>query len=169
MASAPSEADHKMEYGLLGVAASPDFATTGHVYLQYFPSFNPASSPPGLRHRAPDLEDVRPRISRFTIDLNTKRLDLELRAGRLRVRRPDLLLLPRRRRHGLRPEGNLYVTTGDTNSSQNQPAPTAWTPVRSATAATTRSPSARRARRPRPRARTAVQRLLLPGRTPHRG
>ena len=42
-ASAPTEDDHKMEYGLLGIAPAPDFATTGHIYLQYFPSFNPSS------------------------------------------------------------------------------------------------------------------------------
>ena len=35
------EVNGKIEYGLLGVAAAPDFATTGHIYLQYFPTFNP--------------------------------------------------------------------------------------------------------------------------------
>ncbi len=52
------QTDHKMEYGLLGIVPSPDFATTGHVYLQYFPSFNPQSTPPGLRRDRRDLEDV---------------------------------------------------------------------------------------------------------------
>ncbi len=42
-----NEDNHKMEYGLLGIAAAPDFATSGHIYLQYFPTFNPQSSPPG--------------------------------------------------------------------------------------------------------------------------
>ena len=52
------EDDHKMEYGLLGITAAPDFAETGHIYLQYFPSFNPASTPPGPAGSRRDLEDV---------------------------------------------------------------------------------------------------------------
>ena len=47
----------------------------------------------------------RPRISRFTINLETKQLDLDSEVADLRVRRPDLQLLPRRRRHGLRLRG----------------------------------------------------------------
>ena len=113
-----NKADHKLEWGLLGITVAPDFLQTGHVYMQYFPSFNPNSSPPGLPFERRISKLSRPRISRFTIDLETKQLDLELRGADLRVRRPDLQLLPRRRRHGLRLAGNLYVTTGDTNSSQ---------------------------------------------------
>ena len=36
-----NEVNGKIETGLLGVAAAPDFGTTGHVYLQYVPTFNP--------------------------------------------------------------------------------------------------------------------------------
>ena len=100
-----NEADHKMEYGLLGIVAAPDFATTGHVYLQYFPSFNPQSSPPGLGIERRISKMSRPRISRFTIDRQHEAPGPQLGADRLRVRRPDLLLLPRRRRHGLRLRG----------------------------------------------------------------
>ena len=35
------EVNGKIETGLLGIAPSPDFTTTGHIYLQYFPTFNP--------------------------------------------------------------------------------------------------------------------------------
>ena len=42
-----NQADHKLEYGLLGVTTAPDFLQTGHVYMQYFPSFNPRASRPG--------------------------------------------------------------------------------------------------------------------------
>ena len=38
---AGNEINGKIETGLLGVAVAPDFATTGHIYLQYFPTFNP--------------------------------------------------------------------------------------------------------------------------------
>src|SRR3954452_21748389 len=69
-----SDADHKMEYGLLGIAPSPDFATTGHIYLQYFPTFNPNTKPAGLPVERRISKMSRPRISRFTINLNTKKL-----------------------------------------------------------------------------------------------
>jgi hypothetical protein len=35
------EINGKIETGLLGIAVSPDFEQTGHIYLQYFPTFNP--------------------------------------------------------------------------------------------------------------------------------
>ncbi len=94
--------DHKMEYGLLGVTTAPDFATTGHIYLQYFPTFNPATSPPGLPVERRISKMSRPRISRFTIDRDDQEARPQLRGHRVRVRRADLQLLPRRRRHGLR-------------------------------------------------------------------
>ena len=97
-----NEDNHKMEYGLLGITADPNFSTNGYVYMQYFPTFNPQSSPPGLGEDRRISKMSRPRISRFTIDRTTKRLDLSSERDHLRVRRPDLLLLPRRRRHGLR-------------------------------------------------------------------
>ena len=39
-----NQSNHKLEYGLLGVTTAPDFMQTGHIYMQYFPSFNPSSS-----------------------------------------------------------------------------------------------------------------------------
>ena len=71
--------DHKMEYGLLGVTTAPDFATTGHIYLQYFPTFNPASSPPGLPVERRISKMSRPRISRFTIDRDDEAARPQLR------------------------------------------------------------------------------------------
>ena len=98
--------NHKMEYGLLGVVADPDFsAERPYVYLQYFPTFNPQSLPPGL--------PVERRISKMSraahLALHDQSADQAARpalgADHLQVRRPDLLLLPRRRRHGLRLRG----------------------------------------------------------------
>jgi PKD repeat protein/glucose/arabinose dehydrogenase/type 1 glutamine amidotransferase len=112
------EGDHKMEYGLLGIAPSPDFATTGHIYLQYFPSFNPASTPPGLPVERRISKMSRPRISRFTINLNTKKLDL---SSEVRIFEYDSQIYSCCHvggGMGFDSKGNLYVTTGDTNSSQ---------------------------------------------------
>ena len=39
------QADHKMEYGLLGVAPDPHFSENGWIYLQYFPTFDPRVDP----------------------------------------------------------------------------------------------------------------------------
>ena len=97
--------NHKMEYGLLGVVADPDFSENGFIYLQYFPTFNPQSLPPGL--------PVERRISKMSraahLALQGQPADQAARpalgADHLQVRRPDLLLLPRRRRHGLRLRG----------------------------------------------------------------
>ena len=94
-----------MEYGLLGIALAPDFAKTGHIYLQYFPSFNPDTKPPGLGDRAPDLEDVAPAHLALHDQPRHEAAQPRLRGAHLRVRRAGLLLLPRRRRHGLRLRG----------------------------------------------------------------
>ena len=96
-----NQANHKLECGLLGITVAPDFEQTGHIYLQYFPSFNPNSSPPGLPLERRISKMSRPRISRFTIDLQHQAARPRLGGADLRVRRPDLQLLPRRRRHGL--------------------------------------------------------------------
>ena len=100
-----NEDNHKMEYGLLGIAAAPDFATTGHIYLQYFPTFNPQSSPARPADGAADLEDVAAAHLALHDRPHDQAARPELGADHLRVRRPDLLLLPRRRRHGLRLRG----------------------------------------------------------------
>ena len=112
------QGDHKMEYGLLGITVAPDFETTGHIYLQYFPSFNPASKPAGLPLERRVSKMSRPRISRFTIDLDTKQLDLD---SEVRIFEYDAQIYSCCHvggGMGFDSEGNLYVTTGDTNSSQ---------------------------------------------------
>ena len=102
------EVNGKIETGLLGIAPSPDFTTTGHIYLQYFPTFNPDNPVlPGLadgdQRRVTKIG--KGRISRFTVDLATKKLKLNSEVDDLRVRLAGLLLLPPRRRHGLRLRG----------------------------------------------------------------
>ncbi len=113
-----NEADHKMEYGLLGVAPDPHFSQNGWVYLQYFPTFDPASTPPGLPVERRISKMSRPRISRFTINLQTKKLDL---SSEKRIFEYDAQIYSCCHvggGMGFDSEGNLYVTTGDTNSSQ---------------------------------------------------
>jgi glucose/arabinose dehydrogenase/type 1 glutamine amidotransferase len=113
-----NQGDHKMEYGLLGVTTAPDFATTGHIYLQYFPSFDPDSKPAGLPVERRISKMSRPRISRFTIDLTTKKLDLD---SEVRVFEYDAQIFSCCHvggGMGFDSAGNLYFTTGDTNSSQ---------------------------------------------------
>jgi glucose/arabinose dehydrogenase/type 1 glutamine amidotransferase len=113
-----SDNDHKMEYGLLGVTVAPDFTETGHIYLQYFPTFNPDTKPAGLPLERRISKLSRPRISRFTIDLQTKQLDLD---SEVRIFEYDSQIYSCCHvggGMGFDSEGNLYVTTGDTNSSQ---------------------------------------------------
>ncbi len=112
------EANHKLEWGLLGVALAPDFTQTGHIYLQYFPSFNPQTTPPGLGVERRISKISRPRISRFTMNLNTKQLDL---SSEVRIFEYDAQIYSCCHvggGMGFDSDGNLYVTTGDTNSSQ---------------------------------------------------
>ena len=112
------EANHKLEWGLLGIALSPDFMQTGHVYLQYFPSFNPSTTPPGLGEDRRISKISRPRISRFTLNLNTKQLNLD---SEVRIFEYDAQVFSCCHvggGMGFDSDGNLYVTTGDTNSSQ---------------------------------------------------
>ncbi len=111
-------ADHKLEWGLLGITVAPDFMTTGHIYVQYFPSFNPSSSPPGLPVERRISKLSRPRISRFTIDFDTKRLVM---SSEVRIFEYDSQIFSCCHvggGMGFDSQGNLYVTTGDTNSSQ---------------------------------------------------
>ena len=113
-----NQANHKLEYGLLGVTTAPDFMQTGHIYMQYFPSFNPNSSPPGLPFERRVSKVSRPRISRFTMDLETKQLDLD---SEVRIFEYDAQIFSCCHvggGMGFDSAGNLYVTTGDTNSSQ---------------------------------------------------
>jgi glucose/arabinose dehydrogenase/type 1 glutamine amidotransferase len=110
--------DHKLEWGLLGVTVAPDFVQTGHIYLQYFPSFNPDTSPPGLGLERRISKMERPRISRFTMNLQTKQIDL---SSEVRIFEYDAQIFSCCHvggGMGFDSAGNLYVTTGDTNSSQ---------------------------------------------------
>jgi glucose/arabinose dehydrogenase/type 1 glutamine amidotransferase len=111
-------ADHKLEWGLLGVTTAPDFTATGHIYLQYFPSFNPNSKPPGLPIERRISKMERPRISRFTMNLATKTIDLN---SEVRIFEYDSQIFSCCHvggGMGFDSAGDLYVTTGDTNSSQ---------------------------------------------------
>jgi PKD repeat protein/glucose/arabinose dehydrogenase/type 1 glutamine amidotransferase len=112
------EGDHKMEYGLIGITVAPDFATTGHIYLQYFPSFNPQSTPPGLPESRRISKMSEPRISRFTVDLATKELELDSEVVIFKYDAQIYSCCHVGGGMGFDSEGNLYVTTGDTNSSQ---------------------------------------------------
>jgi glucose/arabinose dehydrogenase/type 1 glutamine amidotransferase len=113
-----NQANHKLEYGLLGITVAPDFMQTGHVYMQYFPSFNEDAKPPGLPFERRVSKMSRPRISRFTMDLETKQLDLD---SEVRIFEYDAQVFSCCHvggGMGFDSAGNLYVTTGDTNSSQ---------------------------------------------------
>ena len=103
----------------------------------------------------------RPRISRFTIDLETKQLDLD---SEVRIFEYDAQIYSCCHvggGMGFDSEGNLYVTTGDTNSSQGSERLLGQQPGR---------PSARPARTTSPTQRALRHReLLLPGRAPDRG
>ena len=103
-----AEINGKIEAGLLGITVSPDFMQTGHIYLQYFPTFNPDNPiHPGLadgdQRRITKMG--KPRISRFTVRPPDQATRSRLRGRDLRVRVADLQLLPPRRRHGLRLPG----------------------------------------------------------------
>jgi glucose/arabinose dehydrogenase/type 1 glutamine amidotransferase len=110
--------DHKLEWGLLGVTTAPDFLQTGHIYLQYFPSFNPSSKPPGLPLERRISKMERPRISRFTLNLQTKKLDLNSEVRILEYDAQIFSCCHVGGGMGFDSAGDLYVTTGDTNSSQ---------------------------------------------------
>ena len=114
------ETNGKIETGGLGLAVSPDFAQTGHIYIQYFPSFNPdnpvhAGLSDGAQRRISKMG--KGRISRFTVDLEDKTLDL---GSEVKVFEYDSQIYSCCHRGGgmgFDSEGNLYVTTGDSNSS----------------------------------------------------
>ena len=116
------EVNGKIETGLLGIAVSPDFTTTGHIYLQYFPTFNPdnpvlAGLADGDQRRISKIG--KGRISRFTVDLTTKKLKLD---SEVKIFEYDSQVYSCCHRGGgmaFDSQGNLYVTTGDSNSSQS--------------------------------------------------
>ena len=115
------EINGKIEAGLLGIAVSPDFADTGHIYMQYFPTFNPDNPVhPGLadgdQRRITKM--AKPRISRFTVDLETKQLELDSEVVIFEYESQIYSCCHRGGGMGFDSQGNLYVTTGDSNSSQ---------------------------------------------------
>ncbi|HWM10813.1 MAG TPA: ThuA domain-containing protein, partial [Solirubrobacteraceae bacterium] len=115
------EINGKIEAGLLGITVSPDFATTGHIYLQYFPTFNPDNPVhPGLadgdQRRITKM--AKPRISRFTVDLESKQLELDSEVVIFEYDSQIYSCCHRGGGMGFDSQGNLYVTTGDSNSSQ---------------------------------------------------
>ena len=112
-----NQANHKLEYGLLGVTVAPNFMETGHVYMQYFPTFNPNSSPPGLATERRISKMSRPRVSRFTMDMDSKTIDLSSEVVVFEYDAQIFSCCHVGGGMGWDSEGNLYVTTGDTNSS----------------------------------------------------
>ena len=119
---AGNEINGKIEAGLLGITVAPNFAQTGHIYLQYFPTFNPDNPVhPGLadgdQRRITKMN--KPRISRFTIDLATKRLKLDSEVVIFEYESQIYSCCHRGGGMAFDSEGNLYVTTGDSNSSQS--------------------------------------------------
>ena len=116
------EINGKIEAGLLGITVAPDFMTTGHIYVQYFPTFNPANPHlPGLTDGADRRRTKmhKARVSRFTIDLETKQLDLGSEVIIFEYESQIYSCCHRGGGMGFDSEGNLYVTTGDSNSSQS--------------------------------------------------
>jgi len=119
---AGDEINGKIEAGLLGVTVAPDFMTTGHIYVQYFPTFNPANpNLPGLTDGADRRRTKmhKARVSRFTIDLETKQLDLSSEVVIFEYESQIYSCCHRGGGMGFDSEGNLYITTGDSNSSQS--------------------------------------------------
>src|SRR4029079_12716940 len=117
-----AEINGKIEAGLLGITVAPDFATTGHVYLQYFPTFNPDNPVhPGLvdgdQRRITKMQHAR--VSRFTINLATKKLDLNSEVVIFEYDSQVWSCCHRGGGMALHSEGNLYVHDGDSNSSQS--------------------------------------------------
>ena len=85
----------KVEEGLLGIELDPGFAQNGWVYLHY--------TPHAQINRETRMAERR--VSRFTLDRATNKLDLATREGAAQVAGADPQLLPRGRRDGLGLQG----------------------------------------------------------------
>ena len=111
--------NHKLEYGLLGVDASrPTSCSPGTSTSSTSRRSTRTARPPGLGIDRRISKMSRPRISRFTMNLNTKKIDL---SSEVRIFEYDAQIYSCCHvggGMGFDSEGNLYVTTGDTNSSQ---------------------------------------------------
>ncbi|HSI80510.1 MAG TPA: ThuA domain-containing protein, partial [Solirubrobacterales bacterium] len=113
------EINGKIETGGLGITVAPNFTETGHIYVQYFPVFNQNPVHPGLADGAQRriTKMGKGRVSRFTIDLDTKELDLSSEVVIFEYDSQIYSCCHRGGGMGWDSEGNLYVTTGDSNSS----------------------------------------------------
>ncbi|AQU65637.1 ThuA domain-containing protein [Streptomyces niveus] len=98
----------KNEEGLLGIELDPDFMTNGWVYLHY--------TPHSEINR--DTRMAERRVSRFTLDLATNKLDLATEKTLLAW--PVQINSCCHSGGGMAwdSKGNLYIATGDNNSSQ---------------------------------------------------
>jgi len=110
--------NHKTETGLLGITVAPDFLQTGHIYVQYFPTFDPDTTPPGVSRDRLVSKMQRARVSRFTMNLQTKKLDLNSEVRIFEYDSQVFNCCHRGGGMGFDSAGDLYVTIGDSNSSQ---------------------------------------------------
>nr|WP_233415952.1 ThuA domain-containing protein [Streptomyces sp. N35] len=98
----------KVEEGLLGVELDPDFLTNGWVYLHYTP------------HAKIDRDKrmAQRYVSRFTLDLATNKLDLA--SEKVLLQWPVQIHSCCHAGGGMSfdSKGNLYIATGDNNSSR---------------------------------------------------
>ena len=157
-----NQANHKLEYGPARRHRRAGLHADRPHLPVLLPELQPVDLAAGPAGRAPDLEDRAGRGSRGSRSTSqTKRLILELGGADLRVRRPDLQLLPRRRRHGLR----LRRAT-----CTSRPATPTRRRARAATPATTSRRPARPGRRHEASsAHCGSHAYLLPGRAPDGG
>lgn len=97
----------KVEEGLLGIELDPRFEQNGWVYLHYTPHS-------GVDR---DTRTAERRVSRFTLDLATNRLDLN--SEKVLLKWPVQVHSCCHAGGGLAwdSKGNLYIATGDNNSS----------------------------------------------------
>ncbi|QXE33623.1 ThuA domain-containing protein [Streptomyces sp. GMY02] len=97
----------KVEEGLLGIELDPKFETNGWVYLHY--------TPHSQLNR--DTQMAERRVSRFTLDLATNKLDLA--SEKVLLKWPVQVHSCCHAGGGMAwdSKGNLYIATGDNNSS----------------------------------------------------
>lgn len=97
----------KVEEGLLGIELDPDFQRNGWVYLHYTPHS-------GIDR---DTRTAERRVSRFTLDLATDKLDLG--SEKTLLKWPVQIHSCCHSGGGMTwdSKGNLYIATGDNNSS----------------------------------------------------
>ena len=99
----------KKEEGLLGIALDPNFDTNHYIYLHY----TPYTAVDFVKHIGTR------RIARFTFDEATGKLDLSSEKRILEWKYQNHSCCHMGGDMGFDKDGNLYVLTGDTNSSGN--------------------------------------------------